>query len=160
MGSCYRGRVARDSSTPRNEYPSEMCFLFSFLLPFFLYIMVESRAARATRAMEKYCLPLLEEKYMYTYALSYLNASRVTPVSHACFFSLRVRVVDRARLRLCDRTREQSFTERKRAATEMETKQEERKRIKRGKKGREKLAEIATKADKRMGEERNRQTNS
>lgn len=129
-------------------------FLFSPSLS--LYIAVESRVARATRAMEKYCLPLLEEKYMYTYALSYLNASRVTPVSHACFFSLRVRVVDRARLRPCDRTREQSFTERKRAATKTETKQEK----KRAKKGREKLAEIATKADKRMGEERNRQTNS
>ena len=105
-------------------------FLFSPSLS--LYIAVESRVACATRAMEKYCLPLLEEKYMYTYALSYLNASRVTPVSHACFFSLRVRVVDRARLRPCDRTREQSFTERKRAATKTETKQE-KKRAKKGK---------------------------
>lgn len=77
-----------------------------------LTVAVESRAARATRAMEKYCLPLLEEKYMYTYALSYLDAFLVRVYActcPACRMLFPFPYV-RACLRPCERTRTRTRT--------------------------------------------------
>ena len=114
----------------------QKCFSFSlFSFPFSVYRGWIAGCSCYSRDGEILSSVTRRKIYVYLCAILFKRVPCNASFARLLFLSTCTRG-----LRPCDRTREQSFTERKRAVTKTETKQEEKRGKKGGKKGKRKVS--------------------